>query len=131
VILFTTSACQFCGPVKEALNELKEKYADDMLLKIWTVDKQPAGMAVAREWMIGGVPTTLLILDKQEIGKKVGAATKEELDEFIQGSIQSYLLQKSPGGSDDISSTLLCDSSESTDTREGSNQDRHREGVEL
>lgn len=88
------STCQHCAPVKQTLEELAEKYGDDMSLKTWTIDTNPAAMKMAREWKVRGVPTMILLTAGEQIGYIVGAHTKERIDELIQSCIQGYVLGK-------------------------------------
>lgn len=115
IIMFSTSTCVHCKPMKQTLEELAEKYPKDVYLKIWVVDQQPIGRETAREWNVMAVPTTVFIKNGQEIGTLQGNVEKEKLETLIEGSIQSDVLPESPGGVADTCSPVLCDSSEQAD----------------
>jgi thioredoxin-like negative regulator of GroEL len=131
IVLFTTSNCIHCPSVKQALTEIAAERGEEVNLKIWEIDKNPKAMQIARDWGISGVPTILLLINGEEIGKVVGSQPKERINDIIQRCIQSYVFQEPPPRGDDSSSSVLRNTSKSADVREGSDQNRNREGVEL
>lgn len=116
LVLFTTSTCVHCKPMKKYLEGFKEQYGDQINLTIHTIDQNQAGMKIAREWRVQGVPTLVLLQNAEEIGTIVGSTTKEKLGELIEGCLQSDLFSEPSGGGDDTSGPLLCDSGEQKDS---------------
>ncbi len=110
ITLFSTSTCAHCKPMKATLEELAEQYGDKVHLNTIVVDKDPSGRKMATEWQISAVPTTLLIMNQEEIGQIQGNHPKEQLEELIEGCLQSDVLQESPGGVSDTCDSVLCDS---------------------
>lgn len=131
IIMFTTSACTYCKPMKIYLDEFQEQYGDKLVTVIREVDTNPKDMEIAREWHITNVPTILLLANGEEIGKVMGSMPKERLGELIEGCLQSDIFQESPRGREETGSPVLRDSSESSERSEGSDQNRNRPGIEL
>lgn len=94
VVLFTTSICVHCPAVKQALTEIAAERGDEMILRIWEIDKNPKAMQTAREWRISGVPTMILLVNAEEIGKIVGSHPKERINTLIQDCLNQYVSGK-------------------------------------
>ncbi len=121
LVLFTASQCAYCPAMKKNLEEIIiDRKKDIAEYTAWIVDKQPSGLEVAKEWLVTGVPTLLILANQQELGRVVGTCTKEELERIVEGSLQPDVFQEPSGGNTDTSDTVLCDSGESEYVREGS-----------
>lgn len=104
LILFTTSRCPNCKPVKEEMDRLGLKY------KTVVADESQENMSLAQEWVVGAVPTLLTL-------KNIGGNDVFE-SRYIGNDIIPYvrnlqrdLLQEQSAGSTDGSCAVLRDSS--------------------
>lgn len=120
VVMFSTSSCPNCVPMKETLSYIKGFHEHTMIYKINEVDTNPAAMKMAKHWGIQAVPTTILLMNGEEKARVVGNHPREAVGELIERFIQPDVLQEQSGGSDDTSGTLLLDSSQQIDDGEGS-----------
>src|SRR6476620_10889665 len=97
VVLFTTSNCGYCGPIKTMIEHLKSTYEDDGRVEFTTLtlDKDTTAMNIAREWGIQGVPSILIIADQEEKQRLVGGEiTAESLVDAIEGNLQRDVLSE-------------------------------------
>lgn len=67
LVLFTTSTCPHCQPVKRMIDEsIRPAFSESELTILHCeVDTDEKSRQVAREWAITGVPTVLLIKRKE------------------------------------------------------------------
>ena len=75
---------EWCGPCKGltmVINGAKDKI--DIPIESYDIDNE---MFMAQEYKVRGVPTIVLVDDKdQEIKRNVGLLTEEKLLEFLKG----------------------------------------------
>lgn len=122
IVMFSTSTCQHCKPMKQTLEELQAQFGDEkVFLKIWVVDKQPAGMEVAREWQVKGVPTTVFLREGQALGELIGAQSKEDVEKLIERCLQPDVFQEPSGRKSSTCDSVLRDTGESEDVPTTSN----------
>ncbi len=112
VVVFTSATCHNCKPMKETLTELRDKYQDNIYLKIHEVDTNPKSMQVARQWHVAAVPTVVLLFDGEEREKIIGFSSKQDVTEIVERNLQRDVFQEPSGGSDNTSNPVLCDISE-------------------
>ena len=115
--VFTSSNCHNCGPMKKTLETMREIYGQDLNIVYREVDTNTKNMNLAREWLVSGVPTTIIVKDGYEYGRIVGNMPPSEVRKVIEGIIQPDVLPEESRGVQPSSDTLLCDFSESEDTR--------------
>lgn len=73
---------QWCGPCKmiaPVLDQLSEKHQD---LKVVKVDADEA-QELMTQYSVRGIPTLLLIDKGEVVDRKVGAASLQQIDEFV------------------------------------------------
>ncbi|WP_028117075.1 thioredoxin TrxA [Ferrimonas senticii] len=78
---------EWCGPCKmiaPVLNELADDYDGQLTIGKMNVDHNNATPA---KFGIRGIPTLLLFKGGELVGTKVGAASKTQLKEFIDGHL--------------------------------------------
>lgn len=111
LVLFTTSRCPNCVPVKAELEKLGLDYSTVV------VDEHPNGKQLADEWSVFGVPTMLVAEDGvvndpihaplalgQPLGRYVGP---KEIITYAR-TLQRDVFQEQPGGDPEASGPLLC-----------------------
>ena len=72
-ILYFSST--WCGPCR-AFKPLMESLQSEMFITFIDVDTSPQS---AQTWNVRSVPTTIIVKNGMEIGRVVGAKTKEEI----------------------------------------------------
>ena len=89
LILFSTSTCAYCRPIKTIIDNLKPDYEDEdrVLFTNIEVDTDPSGMAIAREWLIRAVPTILVISKGEEVERMEGDINREKIVDAIERNI--------------------------------------------
>jgi len=80
ILYFTAEWCNPCKIMKPIAEEINKDSA--IKFKFIDVDEN---LDLCRSYNIKSVPTFILIKDKQEIKRAVGAKNKEELREFLNG----------------------------------------------
>ncbi|QIZ77993.1 thioredoxin TrxA [Ferrimonas lipolytica] len=78
---------EWCGPCKmiaPVLNELADDYDGQLTIGKMNVDQNNGTPA---KYGIRGIPTLLLFKGGELVGTKVGAASKTQLKEFIDGHL--------------------------------------------
>lgn len=78
---------EWCGPCRAlapTLDEIAKDYAGKVKVVKLNVDENPE---TAAHYGIRGIPTLLIFKDGQLKGTQVGAASKGQLTQFIDGSI--------------------------------------------
>lgn len=80
LVLFSTSTCQYCKPVKQIIEEnIRPAYSEDELtITQIVIDADRKSQEVAQHWAIQGVPTGIIIKRKegeiaQEVARLVGS----------------------------------------------------------
>ena len=82
---FFASWCLPCKTADEVLNQLEKTTTETKIVKI-NVDKNPS---LRERYNIMGLPTFILFQNGEESGRKVGSLSREQLEEFIGGSVHS------------------------------------------
>ena len=119
-VLYTTSNCPNCGPVKEALADFNEQYKEELYVRTHVVDKNASSMQSAREWGVSGVPTILFFKEGRHLETVIGGIPRGELGEIIERNIQRDVLSEASGGESNTSSSVLCGVSEQENASTGS-----------
>jgi glutaredoxin len=102
LILFTTTRCPNCPPVKAELDNLGLDYTTVV------ANQSEENMALAQEWLVAAVPTLLVlknvggndVLEARYIGDKIIPYARD---------LQRDLLQESSSGGESGSCAVLCD----------------------
>lgn len=81
ILYFTAEWCNPCKRVRPIAEELDR----DGVIKFQYIDADD-NASLCKEFEIKAVPTFILIEDGKEIRRMNGAKTKEQLEEFINGS---------------------------------------------
>lgn len=71
IVMFSTSTCTHCKPMKQTLTQFAENNSE-ITLDVKVVDQDAKAMASFREFGLQGVPTTIFFKDAEEIGRIVG-----------------------------------------------------------
>ena len=80
VLDFTASWCVPCRMVGPIVDELHEKYLDDVVIGKVDVD---SNSATSSKYGIRNVPTILFIKNGEIVDKSIGAVPKNRLEELI------------------------------------------------
>lgn len=78
---------EWCGPCKmiaPVLEEVADEYADKMAVAKLNIDDNPN---TPPKYGIRGIPTLMMFKGGEVIATKVGALSKTQLIEFIQGNL--------------------------------------------
>jgi len=78
---------EWCGPCKmiaPVLEEVADEYADKMTVAKLNIDENPN---TPPKYGIRGIPTLMMFKGGEVIATKVGALSKTQLIEFIQGNL--------------------------------------------
>jgi len=78
---------EWCGPCKmiaPVLDEIAQEYTDKITVAKLNIDDNPATPA---NYGVRGIPTLMLFKDGDVEATKVGALTKSQLAQFIDGNI--------------------------------------------
>lgn len=78
---------EWCGPCKmiaPVLEEVADEYADKMTVAKLNIDENPN---TPPKYGIRGIPTLMMFRGGEVIATKVGALSKTQLIEFIQGNL--------------------------------------------
>lgn len=108
--------------IDEIIASRKEDFGE---YTVWTVDRQRPGMESAKEWGIVGVPTLLLVAEREEIGRIIGSARRVVLEQAIERCLQPDIFSEQPDRSKLPRGFVLRDFGEPTDdgTRSSENRD--------
>ncbi|MEX0622450.1 thioredoxin TrxA [Saccharospirillum impatiens] len=78
---------EWCGPCKmiaPVLEEVATEYADNMVVAKLNIDDNPN---TPPKYGIRGIPTLMMFRGGEVVATKVGALSKTQLIEFIQGNL--------------------------------------------
>ena len=78
---------EWCGPCKmltPIIEELAEDYADRAIIAKVNVDKSPT---IAQQYSIRSIPTLIILKDGAVEAQHIGAASKAQLESFINQNI--------------------------------------------
>jgi len=78
---------EWCGPCKmiaPVLEEVATEYADNMVVAKLNIDENPN---TPPKYGIRGIPTLMMFRGGEVVATKVGALSKTQLIEFIQGNL--------------------------------------------
>jgi thioredoxin 1 len=78
---------EWCGPCKmiaPVLDEISEEYSGKIIVAKLNIDDNPSMPA---HYGVRGIPTLMLFKDGDVEATKVGALTKSQLTQFIDGNI--------------------------------------------
>lgn len=78
---------EWCGPCKmiaPVLEEVADEYADKMVVAKLNIDENPN---TPPKYGIRGIPTLMMFKGGEVVATKVGALSKTQLVEFIQGNL--------------------------------------------
>ena len=78
---------EWCGPCKmiaPVLEEVASEYADNMVVAKLNIDENPN---TPPKYGIRGIPTLMMFRGGEVVATKVGALSKTQLIEFIQGNL--------------------------------------------
>ncbi|MHA7878827.1 MAG: thioredoxin TrxA [Saccharospirillum sp.] len=78
---------EWCGPCKmiaPVLEEVADEYADKMTVAKLNIDENPN---TPPKYGIRGIPTLMMFKGGEVVATKVGALSKTQLVEFIQGNL--------------------------------------------
>ena len=78
---------EWCGPCKmitPVLNEIATEYAGKLSVAKLNIDDNPA---TPQHYGVRGIPTLMIFKDGEVEATKVGALTKSQLADFIDGNI--------------------------------------------
>jgi thioredoxin 1 len=78
---------EWCGPcraIAPALEEIGAEYAGKLTVAKVNIDENPQ---TPNTYGVRGIPTLLLFKDGKEVAKKVGAAPKSVLKEWVAASL--------------------------------------------
>lgn len=81
IFYFTADWCNPCKRMKPIAEDLNREYSD-ITIKFIDVDSE---IDFAKAFKIQSVPTLVLIEGDAEVRRMIGAKTKDELMEFING----------------------------------------------
>ena len=81
IFYFTADWCNPCKRMKPIAEDLNREYSD-ITIKFIDVDSE---IDFAKAFKIQSVPTLVLIEGDAEVRRSIGAKTKDELMEFING----------------------------------------------
>jgi len=80
IIDFTASWCGPCRMQKPIIEELEEKYKDQVKFSVVDVDEN---QTLAREYSIHAIPTIVILSKGKLVGSFVGLTSKEKLETEI------------------------------------------------
>ncbi|WP_343564301.1 thioredoxin TrxA [Kiloniella sp. b19] len=78
---------EWCGPCKmiaPVLDELAQEMGDTLSIAKVNIDENPA---TPQQYGVRGIPTLLLFNDGELVATKVGAITKGQLTDWVNGSL--------------------------------------------
>ena len=78
---------EWCGPCKmiaPVLDEISQEYSDKITVAKLNIDDNPA---TPQHYGVRGIPTLMLFKNGDVEATKVGALTKSQLTQFIDGNI--------------------------------------------
>lgn len=81
MVEFWGSWCPPCQQMKQILEELEEKYDDQIAVAKINIDRNPG---IASKYDIKGVPTYIVFKCGKIIYREVGAKSKEQLEDIIK-----------------------------------------------
>ena len=81
VVEFWASWCPPCKMMEPMIKDLAEEYKDNVEIVKINVDKNKN---VSDDFGIMGVPTIIVFKDGKEMKRRVGAASKEQIVDFIE-----------------------------------------------
>lgn len=80
VLYFTADWCQPCKRVRPIVEEINRDTPD----KFQIIDAD-SNFELCQQYGVGSIPTFILIEDSVEVNRMVGAKTKQELEDFLNG----------------------------------------------
>lgn len=84
VIDFWATWCGPCQRLTPIIEQLAEEYQDRAIIGKYNVDE---GEDLTSEFGIRNIPVVLLLKGGQVVGKKVGAASKADLQKLIEANL--------------------------------------------
>ena len=76
--------CQPCKLAEPVLEELSEAYKDKLSIAKLDVDESPA---LASQYDVMSIPTTILFKEGKEVGRQTGFAGKQAFEDLIKRGI--------------------------------------------
>ena len=86
-IIIKKFGAEWCGPCKmiaPVLDEISQEYSDKITVAKLNIDDNPA---TPQHYGVRGIPTLMLFKNGDVEATKVGALTKSQLTQFIDGNI--------------------------------------------
>lgn len=84
IVDFWAPWCQPCKLAEPVLEELSETYKDKMSITKLNVDESPA---IASQYDVMSIPTTILFKEGKEVGRQTGFAGKQAFEDLIKKGI--------------------------------------------
>lgn len=84
IVDFWAPWCQPCKLAEPVLEELSETYKDKMSITKLNVDESPA---IASQYDVMSIPTTILFKQGKEVGRQTGFAGKQAFEDLIKKGI--------------------------------------------
>jgi len=84
IVDFWAPWCQPCKLAEPVLDELSETYKDKIVITKLNVDESPA---LASQYDVMSIPTTILFKEGKEVGRQTGFAGKQAFEDLIKKGI--------------------------------------------
>lgn len=82
LVYFSTSTCTPCKILKPIVEKVTAEQGKNILF--YTIDKEPNGMDMARDFAVQNVPTIIFFKDGEEIFRKIGTISEVQFKTLLQ-----------------------------------------------
>lgn len=86
MICFSADFCGPCKAMKPTILQIAQENSDKIEVDYVNIEEDPD---MAKQFGVRGVPTYVIVKDKQEVGRIVGATTKEKVLEKLSQHISN------------------------------------------